>query len=370
MAMNAVRVGIDIEQASMVGAQIRTGRQGHTLIAVSARALPDGLMFEGEVVDVEGLATELKAFWKAAGFTGKRLSVGVANQKIVVRTMEFPIIDPKELRAAIEFQAQEAIPIPLDEAILDFQVLSSTPGEGEGGGRQQVLIVAAQRDMIDQFMQVAKKAGLTVEGIDLQAFALMRSVAPPVAFVDQGAPQADGASALINIGAGISNIVVASGGTPQFTRVVNLGYETLVQAIMQNRGITHQEADLLRLTVGLTGSAASAADLEAVTVERGPRGLRLHLRVVCRRDPPLDRLLPFAPAGRGDRPHPHQRRRRAHAQHVRLPRGRPASACRPRQSPAVHRREQIEAPPVGARVDRPSSGDRARLGLRGRGVGT
>jgi type IV pilus assembly protein PilM len=120
--------------------------------------------------------------------------------------------------------------------------------------------------MVQQFMQVAKKAGLSVEGIDLQAFALMRSVAPPVAFVDQGAPQADGASALINIGAGISNIVVASGGQPQFTRVVNLGYESLVQAIMQNRGISHQEADLLRLTVGLSGSAAAAADLEDATV--------------------------------------------------------------------------------------------------------
>jgi type IV pilus assembly protein PilM len=266
MAMNAVRVGIDIEQASMVGAQVRTGRQGHTLTAASARALPDGLMFEGEVVDVEGLAAELKTFWKDAGFSGKRFSIGIANQKIVVRTMEFPLIDPKELRAAIEFQAQEAIPIPLDEAILDFQVLSTTPGDGEGAGRQQVLIVAAQRDMIGQFMQVAKKAGLAVDGIDLQAFALMRSVAPPVAFVDQGAPQADGASALINIGAGISNLVVASGGTPQFTRVVNLGYEALVASLMENRGVTHQEADLLRLTVGLNGSAAAAADLEAATV--------------------------------------------------------------------------------------------------------
>jgi type IV pilus assembly protein PilM len=266
MAMNAVRVGIDIEQASMVGAQIRTGRQGHTLTAVSARALPDGLMFEGEVVDSDGLAGELKTFWKSAGFSGKRFSIGIANQKIVVRTMEFPIIDPKELRSAIEFQAQETIPIPLAEAILDFQVLSTTPGDGEGAGRQQVLIVAAQRDMVQQFMLVAKKAGLSVEGIDLQAFALMRSVAPPVAFVDQGAPQADGASALINIGAGISNIVVASGGQPQFTRVVNLGYESLVQAIMQNRGISHQEADLLRLTVGLSGSAAAAADLEDATV--------------------------------------------------------------------------------------------------------
>jgi type IV pilus assembly protein PilM len=268
MAMNAVRVGIDIEQASMVGAQVRTGRQGHTLTAASARALPDGLMFEGEVVDVEGLAAELKAFWKAAGFTGKRCFIGIANQKIVVRTMDFPLIDPKELRAAIEFQAQEAIPIPLDEAVLDFQVLSTTPGEGDAAGHQQVLIVAAQRDMIGQFMQVAKKAGLTVEGIDLQAFALMRSVAPPVAFVDQGAPQAEGASALINIGAGITNLVVASGGTPQFTRVVNLGYEALVQALAENRGVTRQEADVLRLTVGLTGGAAAATtDLEAATVD-------------------------------------------------------------------------------------------------------
>jgi len=223
-------------------------------------------MYEGEVVDVDGLAAELKTFWKTGGFTGRRFAFGVANQKIVVRTMEFPIIDPKELRSAIEFQAQESIPIPLDEAILDFQVLSTVPGDDGGPGRQNVLIVAAQRDMIDQFMQVAKKAGLAADGIDLQAFALMRSVAPPVAFVDQGAPQADGASALINIGAGITNLVVASGGVPQFTRVINLGYDSLVQALMANRGLSHQECDLLRLTVGLSGSAGSASDLEQVTV--------------------------------------------------------------------------------------------------------
>lgn len=91
-------------------------------------------------------------------------------------------------------------------------------------------------------------------------------MAPPVAFVDQGAPEADGASALINIGAGISNLVVASGGSPQFTRVVNLGYEALVQALMQNRGIDRSEADLMRLTVGLSGGATAASDLEPTTV--------------------------------------------------------------------------------------------------------
>ena len=265
MAMNAMRVGIDIEQASMVGAQVRTGRQGHTLTAVAARALPDGLMFEGEVVDIEGLAAELKSFWKEAGFTGKRFSIGVANQKIVVRTMEFPIIDPKELRAAIEFQAQEAIPIPLDEAILDFQVLSTTP-DGDGAGRQQVLIVAAQRDMIDQFMQVGPEGRAHGRGhrpAGLRAHAVGR----PAGRVRRPGSSAGGRRQRSHQHRRRDQQPRRRlGGTPQFTRVVNLGYEALVQALMPNRGLTHQEADLLRLTVGLTGSAAAAGDLEAATV--------------------------------------------------------------------------------------------------------
>ncbi len=123
MASSGVRVGIDLEQNSLAGAQVK----GSTLTHVNVRAMREGLVFEGEVLDSDSLAAELKAFWKESGFTGKRFSLGVANQKIVVRTMEFPVIDTKELRAAIEFQAQEAIPIPLQDAVLDFQVLATCP---------------------------------------------------------------------------------------------------------------------------------------------------------------------------------------------------------------------------------------------------
>ena len=264
------------------------------------RALPEGLVFEGEVVDVDGLAAELKTFWKESGFTGKRFSLGVANQKIVVRTMEFPIIDAKELRAAIEFQAQEAIPIPLEDAILDFQVLATVPSE-DGAGRQKVLIVAAQRDMVAQFIEAAKKAGLTVDGIDLQAFALMRAVAPPVAFVDMGAPQGADAAALVNIGSGITNLVVAVNGLPQFTRVINIGYEGLVKALVDNRGLSSGEADALRIMVGLSGGDPPVGDLEASTVAEIHEVLDVELRGLRRRDPPIHRLLPLAGARGPDR---------------------------------------------------------------------
>jgi type IV pilus assembly protein PilM len=266
MAKNGMRIGLDLEQSSIAGAQIKGTKGGQSLSAAAVRALPEGLIYEGEVVDIEGLAAELKSFWREAGFSGKKVNLGIANQKIVVRTLEFPLVDEKELEAAIQFQAQEAIPIPIDEAVLDHQVLATVPDES-GGGRQKVLLVAAQRDMVGQFVEVGKKAGLQVEGIDLQAFALARAIAPSVPFIDQGAEPNGDAAALVNMGSGITNIVVVLGGVPQFTRVINLGYETLVQALVANRGVSPAEADAMRLSVGLSGSAdAPPGDLEAETV--------------------------------------------------------------------------------------------------------
>ena len=268
MAKNGMRVGLDLEQTSIAGAQIKGNKAGQTLSAAAVRALPEGLVYEGEVVDVEGLAAEMKSFWKEGGFSGKKVCLGIANQKIVVRTLDLPLVDGKELEAAVQFQAQEAIPIPIDEAVLDHQVIATAPGEDGNGGSQKVLLVAAQRDMVTQFVEAAGKAGLSVDGIDLQAFALARAIAPPVPFIDQGSPQPAEASALVNIGSGITNIVVVSGGAPRFTRVINLGYEALVEALANNRGITPAEADALRLSVGLSGGAqVPVGDLEQETVD-------------------------------------------------------------------------------------------------------
>jgi type IV pilus assembly protein PilM len=264
MGKSGPRVGIDLEQLSIAAAQVSGSRQGRTLTHAAVQSLPPGLMFEGEVVDVEGLGAELKTFWKASGFSGKRFSLGIANQKIVVRTMEFPAMDEKELRAAIEFQAQDAIPIPLANAVLDFQVLESRSAE-DGSTTQKVLIVAAQRDMIQQFLDAARAAGLSVDGIDLQAFALLRSVAPPAALGDQAGGPGPG-TALINISSGTTNLVVTVDETPRFTRVVNIGCETLTDALARNRGISRDEADLLRLNVGLSGSEPAFADMEPSTL--------------------------------------------------------------------------------------------------------
>ena len=239
MAKSAVRIGLDLEQGAIAAAEIRSGKQEQVLTRVHVRALPEGMLFEGEVVDPDALGAELKSFWKEGGFSGKRADLGVANQKIVVRTMEFPQIDEKELRAAVEFHAQEHIPIPIDEAILDFRVLWSYTDQ-DGSAKQRILLVAAQREMINRFLEVGHKAGVDVSGIDLQAFALIRALAPRPSFIDEGAPAADasgaGVAALVNIGSGITNLAITAGGVPQFTRVINLGSEALNQALGRPSG--------------------------------------------------------------------------------------------------------------------------------------
>ena len=116
----------------------------------------------------------LKELWEEAGL-GKRVRLGIANQRIVVRTLDLPPLeDPKALDAAVRVEAPDHIPMPMDEAIIDHQVLGlvDTPA----GKRARVVVVAVRKEMIERYVDAVKAAGLSIEGIDLSAFALVRSL--------------------------------------------------------------------------------------------------------------------------------------------------------------------------------------------------
>lgn len=247
---SASRIGLEIEQTLLAGVQVKGHRRSQVLTHAAIQTLPEGLVEEGEVMDVAGLAAQLKSFWKRAGFRQRRVQIGVANQKIVVRAMDFPVVEENELRAALEFQAQEAIPIPVEEAVLDYQVMSTYTDE-EGTAKQRILLVAAQKDMIRRFVEVARKATLQVEGIDLQAFALARALGEgPDLSVE---PVAGGAVAMVNIGTGITNLVVVLAGVPQFTRVISLGSEGMIESLARDCGVDTEGAWRFAVTVGLRG---------------------------------------------------------------------------------------------------------------------
>jgi len=230
-------VGLDIQPGYVAAVQSVAGRPD-VQRAASAPLAP-GVVRDGEVMDVDGLAESLKRLFSEHKL-GRRVRVGVANQRIVVRTLDLPPLEqPKEIASAVRFQAQDHVPMPLDQAVLEHHSLGIV--ETDDGPRVRVVLVAARRDMIESLLEALRRAGLRPHGIDLSAFAMIRALHQP---------GREGATLYVSVG-GVTNIAVAVGTTCVFTRVVAHGSETMATELAERRGLTLEHAHGWLKHVGL-----------------------------------------------------------------------------------------------------------------------
>lgn len=259
-------VALDIGSSALAAAEIKVGRDRVALTKAAVEPLAPGLVGDGEVRQPAELADELKRFWKAHKFTGKKVRLGVANQRVLVRTIELPVLDnPQELRAAVQFEAGEHIPIPRDESIVDYQpVMRYT---GEDGERERFVVVAAYRDMIDTLVGVVKSAGLQPVGIDLEAFAILRALLPAPSVVDEGSADTP-AQAVVHVGAEITNVIVSVDRRCHFTRLVNFGGSHLTAAVAERTGLEAAEAEAVKRECGLLGQPLEGWDPDTVAEVR------------------------------------------------------------------------------------------------------
>ena len=246
-------VGLDIEPGYVTAVQGTSGR-----VAVERAAcatLAPGTVHDGEVSDVEALAESLRELF-AEHKLSKRVRLGVANQRIVMRIIDLPpIADAKEVASAVRFQAQDHIPMPLEQAVLEHEVLG--PVETPEGTRTRVLVVAARRDMIDRLLEAATQAGLSPQGIDLSAFAMIRALHTP----GGGEPVV-----YVNLG-GITNLAVAEGASCTFTRAIPYGTESIAGELAQRRGLTLEHARGWLVHVGLQDPVDMVEGDESIVAE-------------------------------------------------------------------------------------------------------
>ena len=225
---------MDIDRGSIKAVQLQGSGAGYVLQHVGYHRLPPGVIVEGEVADQDLLASELREFWDSHSFKGRSIVFGVSNQKVVVRLLDFPHMRPEDLQGAISFEAQDHIPMPLDEAVLDYVVLG--PRE-ERADLDRVLVVAAQREMISRYTSAVRAGGLRPEGVDVKALSLTRSTLPDPFFGE------DGAVLLLDVGTEISNLVVADRGNPVLTRFVPVGLSDFVAAVVELSDLPEDEAE-------------------------------------------------------------------------------------------------------------------------------
>lgn len=259
-------VGLDIQPGYVAAAQASVN--GSLRVERAAGApLPGDAMREGEVLDEGTLAEALRELFGSSRLD-KRVRVGVANQRTVLRMLELPpVTDRKELDAAVRFQAADQMPMPLESAVLDYHPLGlvDTPA----GQRQRVAVVAAQREMIERLLSAVRRAGLRPEAIDLSSFALIRALHRPEAAAEvTEAAGETGVTALprvlyLNVG-GLTNMAIAEGTTCRFTRVVGGGLESIAVAIAERQQMPLSEARELLAAVDLAHAPSAAPVLGPV----------------------------------------------------------------------------------------------------------
>ncbi len=219
------------------------GKERVSLDKFGQVALPDGAVRDGEVVDAEAVAKALRQLWSQVKFSSKKVTVGVANQKVIVRQVDLPWMPPAELKESLAFQVQDFIPIPVEHAVLDFHPLEELTSSA-GVRVVRGLLVAASREMVMGLVGAVQKAGLTPEAVDLTSFAVLRSAV-------RGDALGTDVDALVDIGARVSNIVIHQGGVPRFVRILLLGGQDVTDAIADRMGIPVLEAEAIKQRMDL-----------------------------------------------------------------------------------------------------------------------
>jgi type IV pilus assembly protein PilM len=249
-------VGLKIGASQLAAARV-VNNGFPELVQVARQGLEPGIIVGGEVREPDALAEALKAFFRANKLPRQGVRLGIASNRIGVRTFDIGgINDSKQLENAIRFRAQETLPIPLEEAVLDYQILGETLNE-EGEPVQRVLLVVAYRDLVDRYIAAFKQAGIKLAGIDLEAFALLRALG-------ERAPEAGNAAIVVaSLGSERSTLAVSNGETCEFTRVIEWGGQNLNVAIARALDTAPSEAEPFKRALSLLEPAEAMEGLDA-----------------------------------------------------------------------------------------------------------
>jgi type IV pilus assembly protein PilM len=244
-------VGLKLGGSQIAAARV-VNNGSPELVQVARESIDQGLIVGGELREPELLADALRSFFRKHGLPRQGVRLGIANNRIGVRIFEIAgISDPRQLENAVRFRAQEVLPIPIEEAVLDYHVLGERLDD-EGNSVMRILLVVAYRELIDRYVAACKKAGLRLSGIDLEAFALLRALGEPRS-EDDGA--ADAAVVVVAIGHDRSTFAVSDGRVCEFTRVLEWGGGTLNVAIARELDVAPSEAESVKRELSLTGSS-------------------------------------------------------------------------------------------------------------------
>jgi type IV pilus assembly protein PilM len=243
-------IGLDIGATSVRAAILAPGtldgRASVTVHGVAAAPLPPGTVANGVVNDQPALTQALKQLWQANKFACRNVILGIANPQSLVRDMQMPRMDPRQLAKALPFQAGEIVALPMDQVVLDFAPLGEPDPETN---LVNGLLVATPRQPVLAAVTAVERAGLRVARVDLASFAALRSIADERLAVE----------AVVDLGAQLTTIVIHNRGVPRLVRTVSRGGDELTTHLADALGLDVAHAEQAKREGGLTGRDAATS---------------------------------------------------------------------------------------------------------------
>lgn len=255
-------VGVDIGSTTIRAVELGDpAKPRPTLLRYAEVPLTEGAVSRGEVLEPETVGFLLKELWSVGGFKTKRVVLGMGNQRVLARDLSVPSAPRARIRESLPFVAQEMLPVPVQDALLDFYPVSESMTES--GPMTHGLLIAAVKDAVLGNVKAVQSAGLTPVEVDLIPFALERLLL--------ARPRVAGTVALIDVGASTTSVVVAAHGVPQFVRIISAGGGDLTAGLAGRLEIPLEEAERLKRLHGIApdlsrpeGHAVSTVVMELV----------------------------------------------------------------------------------------------------------
>jgi type IV pilus assembly protein PilM len=258
MAKSKLTVGLDIGSSSVKLVQLKEKRGGFALEAFGSAPLPPEAIVDGALMNSAAIVAAIQEVVAQQKLKAKEVAIGVRGHSVIIKKIAMPRMSQEELDESIQWEAEQYIPFDVKDVNIDTQIL--TP-EGDAAGQMDVLLVAAKKDMINDYTSVCAEAGLAATVVDVDAFAVQNAY-------EANYDLASGETVvLINVGAAVTNINVISRGITTFTRDVTMGGNAFTEEIQKQLNISYDEAEALK--VGGQGETDAVVPQEVERVIQG-----------------------------------------------------------------------------------------------------
>ncbi|HEY8494839.1 MAG TPA: type IV pilus assembly protein PilM [Myxococcota bacterium] len=253
-------LGLDIGSSSVKAVELAPRGAGFELVHLGVAPLPHDAIVDGAFLNSGAIADAIREAVARSGSKAKNVAAAVSGHSVIVKKISVPAMTVEELEESIRWEAEQYIPFDVNEVNLDFEVIQ----HGDAERPMEVLLVAAKRDLIDDYVSLIGDAGLVPAVIDVAGFAVEN------AFEANYEPSPHDVIAVVNIGAQVTNINVVSGGVPAFTRDIATGGNQYTAEIQRALSIGFDEAE--RIKIG-EQSGRESQDVVPQEVEQAMRSV-------------------------------------------------------------------------------------------------